>query len=129
MLNLNNYFDLQERALQVHGRRSELLAANLANADTPHYKARDIDFRQALAAEQRPATKLTVSHAAHFEAQGVGGSEEVLYRNPLHASMDGNSVDAQMEKSEFTQNALQFMANLTFMSRKISGLMGAIKGE
>lgn len=116
--------------LSVYGERSSLLASNLANADTPGYKARDIDFRAAMAkaAGEQPVLKTTNSRHLGGTGSATAGSE-LLYRIPTQPSLDGNTVNAQVEQSEFAQNALRYQSTLTFLGGKFKGLRSAIKGE
>jgi len=125
---IDRAFGVHAEALQLRARRGELLASNLANADTPNYKARDLDFRAALSTAQA-ATTLTTTHAGHLRAQGGGGSAQTLYRVPGQPSLDGNTVDTQIEQSKFAENAVRYRTSLSFLSSKIHGLMTAIKGE
>jgi flagellar basal-body rod protein FlgB len=112
-----------------------VLASNLANADTPNYKAQDLDFKTALRLADPGGTpdtgvRLVRTHAAH--ADGDTGSvvdQTLLYRTASQPSLDGNTVDANIEKSEFTQNALGYLVSLRFVSGRIQGLLTAIKGE
>lgn len=118
------------RNLQVYSQRSELLASNLANADTPGFKARDIDFRTVLgAAGDQLAMKTT--RAGHLGGADAASAEaiETLYRVPVQPSLDGNSVDSEIERGEFTQNAIRYQTTLTFLNGRLQGLRLAIKGE
>ena len=124
---IDRAFGVHAEALQLRARRGEMLASNLANADTPNYKARDLDFRNALS-EAQATTALTTTHAGHMRMQG-GGSAQALYRVPGQSSLDGNTVDTQIEQSKFAENAVRYRTSLRFLSGKISGLMTAIKGE
>ncbi len=129
---LDNYFGVHEQALLARATRAQLLAENIANADTPHYKARDIDFSAALASAHNEinAAQMRVTDAAHI---GVMDNErfgaEILFRTPHAASLDGNSVDGEFEKSEFLRNAVEYQASLKFLDGKIRSLMSAIKGD
>jgi flagellar basal-body rod protein FlgB len=130
-ISFDNILGIHERALMLRARRSEVLASNLANADTPGYKARDIDFKATL--EQSMSTQqgagMNATHAGHF-TNGAGGADgELLYRNPTQPSIDGNTVDSQVEKSKFAENALQYQASLSFIDGRLKGLMAAIRGE
>ena len=130
---LDNVFGVHEQGVRIRERRAELLASNLANADTPNYKARDIDFKQALAqaeAGTNPA-RMKNTHAKHLQTDGTatGMNTELMYRNPLQPSVDGNTVDSQQEKAQFIQNAMQYQASLSFLSGKIKTLKSALKGE
>ncbi len=123
---------IHPQALEIASRRLELLASNIANADTPNYKARDVDFRAALsqAASERSAAALTVTRPGHIgNATGPGGMAEPLYRVPNHASLDGNTVDSQLENAAFAENAVRYQAALDFVNSKLRGLRTAIKGE
>lgn len=142
-LDLNAYLGIEPDALKVYSKRAEVLAANLANADTPGYQARDIDFRAALAAAgsqgdtlQPAATSaqdVNAASTADGSAATAGGSistEQFLkYRVPLAPSLDGNTVDSQMEEAQFAQNTVRFQAALTFLQNRFSELTTAIIGQ
>ncbi|HVC31772.1 MAG TPA: flagellar basal body rod protein FlgB [Steroidobacteraceae bacterium] len=139
-LNLNAYLGIEPDALKVYAQRSEVLAANLANADTPGYLARDIDFRAALAAagsqggalQQAPASAgdLTAASAsASASASNVSTQQFLKYRVPLAPSLDGNTVDSQLEESKFAQNTVRFQAALTFLQSRFRELTTAIVGQ
>ncbi|HJW03010.1 MAG TPA: flagellar basal body rod protein FlgB [Azospira sp.] len=110
----NSHRDFQEAALNVYAKRQEVLAANIANADTPNYKARDLDFQSALAAaqaraEQQPV-ELKLTAAAHLPAKGLPppGPDNLLYHTPNQASADGNTVEMDVERSKFAENAVHY---------------------
>jgi flagellar basal-body rod protein FlgB len=128
---LDNALGIHASALSLRARRSELLAANLANADTPHYKARDIDFKAVLTEVQdaQQGNGLRLTHARHLTTAGAAGSPDPLYRIPLQPSVDGNTVDAQREKAEYMQNAIQYQASLHFIDGQIQTLRTAIRGD
>lgn len=130
---LDKVFGVHEQGIRIRSRRAEILASNLANADTPNYKARDIDFRQALnqAQQNTSADRMKVSHPKHIQrGLSAGGlTTDLLYRNPLQPSVDGNTVDTQQEKAQFVQNAMQYQASLRFLTGKIKAIKSAIKGE
>lgn len=123
-------FSSYDEALVLRAQRANVLASNLANADTPNYKARDIDFRAALSDVQGAALGLQRTRAGHLPAgeNSLAGVQQA-YRVPTHPSLDGNTVDAQQEQARFAENAVQYQATLTFLNGRISGLMGALKGE
>ncbi|HEY7887470.1 MAG TPA: flagellar basal body rod protein FlgB [Steroidobacteraceae bacterium] len=133
-LNLNAYLGIEPDALKVYSQRADVLAANLANADTPGYQARDIDFRAALATAGSPGDALqpTTTNPGDVTAATTGGSvstEQFLkYRLPLAPSLDGNTVDSQMEESQFAQNTVRYQAALTFLENRFSELTTAITG-
>ena len=105
-----------------------MLASNIANAATPGYKARDMDFERELARQvgDSPVRKASVRHMDNLA--GVS-SDGVQYRVPLNPSLDGNTVELSVEQMEFSENSLRYMTTLSFLNRRISGLMTAIKGE
>jgi len=131
--NLDAYLGVHAAALKVRSQRTELLATNLANADTPGYRARDIDFRTALAAAARPGggIHLATTSSRHIGAAPTDGTSpaELKYRVPLAPSLDGNTVDAQLEQAAFAENTVRYQATLQFLSSKFRGLMTAITGQ
>jgi flagellar basal-body rod protein FlgB len=138
---LDAYLGTHPAALKLREQRTELLARNLANADTPGYKAQDMDFRSALAAATSPAAApgaLQATRPGHFGVQpadaglneGAGSTEAFLrYRVPLAPSIDGNTVDAQLEQAAFADNAVRYQATLSFLQGKFRSLMTAITGQ
>jgi flagellar basal-body rod protein FlgB len=151
-LNLNTYRGLDPQALQLQGRRMEVIANNLANADTPNFKAQDFDFQSALAAAGAaagiggrsasaassgngavagpPAVTLGTTEARHLSTQSNADPQVTLqYRVPLAPSLDGNTVDAQLEQAAFAENTVRYQATLTFLSGKFRDLMTAITGS
>ena len=120
---------IHSTAVALRSRRAEILAANLANADTPGYQARDIDFREVLAAAD-DGSKLMTTRGRHFTAPGAAPDGVTLkYRQPLHASLDQNTVDVQAERAAFLDNAMRYQASMTFLNGRISGLVNALRGE
>ncbi len=116
--------------LAVYGKRSSLLASNIANANTPGYKARDIDFKAALSGAGKEQITLRTTRGNHIAGAGSGMSNpKILYRAPLQPSLDGNTVDSQQEKARFTENAIRYQSTLAFLGGKFKGLKLAIKGE
>jgi flagellar basal-body rod protein FlgB len=134
-VNLDQYLSVHTAALDVRARRGELIANNLANADTPGYQARDIDFRQAMArASGDPATgvSLTTTNSGHIggaNSDVPGMNPDLKYRTPLAPSLDGNTVDTQIEQAAFAENAVRYQATLTFLNNKFRGLLTAIMGS
>jgi flagellar basal-body rod protein FlgB len=162
---LDNYLGIDPQALTLEAQRTQLLAANLANADTPNYKARDIDFKSALAAAgsaggvassgaslalTSPGAPLqpmaampsvnglgSASNSSSSTTPSTTGSatigtvpdSEVKYRVPLAPSLDGNTVDEQLEESAFAENSVRYQATLTFLNSKLRDLMTAITGQ
>ena len=138
--NLDTYLGVHTQALKVREQRTELLARNLANADTPGYKAQDLDFRAALAATSPGSgaggfagpVATQAGHIGHdINAALDGGSTSAFlkYRTPLAPSLDGNTVDAQLEQAAFADNAVRYQATLQFLSSKFRSLLTAITGD
>lgn len=127
---LDNYFGVHAQALKIRGRRTEVLASNLANADTPGYKARDVDFESALKQADAGGRTLTTTQPGHIRTGTGGGAAggPLLYRVPLQPSQDGNTVDTQREQAAFSENAIRYQASLEFLGGRISSLVDAIKG-
>jgi flagellar basal-body rod protein FlgB len=136
---LDQTFAFHEQALRLRVQRHQLLASNIANADTPNYKARDIDFRavlqQAIAtqASGQAATTLSTTSAGHMHAGGQAAASpavqaDALYRTAQQPSVDGNTVDMDVERMQFMDNTMHYEANLTFLNSKIKSLLAAIQG-
>jgi flagellar basal-body rod protein FlgB len=126
---IDQAFGLSATALQLFGRRAEVIAANLANADTPGYKARDIDFKAVLQGVMNEDLTMRRTAEGHIDT-GTGGLDpQLLYRVPMQPSADGNTVDAQLEQAQFAQNAVRHQASYTFLDATIKNLLSAIKGE
>ena len=124
---------IHEKALNFRAQRAEVLANNIANADTPNFKARDLDFSAVLAeqAQQRESgMRMQRTHEQHFALEGVELADPALrFRRQMHAALDQNSVDMQQEQARYAENAVQFQASFTFLNSKFKGLMGALRGE
>lgn len=131
---IDKHLGVHAQALNLRSQRTELLAANLANADTPGFRARDIDFKSALAqasGNAKPGVQLQTTNAAHIGPKQVSGAPgpELKYRTPLAPSLDGNTVDAQLEQAAFAENTVRYQATLQFLNSKFRGLMTAITGQ
>ena len=124
---------IQPRALTVAARRLELLAANMANADTPGFKARDIDFRTALQnaldTANANASTLTTTSPGHLQPEAQTPAGPPQYRIPNHPSLDGNTVDTQLEQAAFAEVAVRYQASLDFIDGSVSELRRALRGE
>jgi flagellar basal-body rod protein FlgB len=124
---LDSFFGISGEALRLRGRRLDIIASNIANAATPNYKARDLDFGAALAAARGPS-RLEQTSNLHLGGAPAGGAE-ALYRVPQQASLDGNTVELASEQVAFAENAVRYETTLSILSGRISTLMSAIKGE
>lgn len=134
-LNLDTYLGVHADALKLQSKRMEVIADNLANADTPGYKARDIDFRAAMSnaggagGASAPVT-LATTNPGHLGTDPTAEANANLkYRVPLAPSLDGNTVDAQQEQAAFADNTVRYQATLTFLSSRFKSLMTAITGQ
>ncbi|WP_044409773.1 flagellar basal body rod protein FlgB [Thiomicrospira microaerophila] len=131
----NSIFGIHESAMLVRRDRAEVLANNLANADTPNFKARDIDFRKAihevsLSADTRFKPDMQRTNARHLEGFAELSTRDYLkYRMPTQPSLDGNTVETHIEKAKFAENALHYQATLEFLDSRIKSISGALKGE
>jgi len=131
-INFDNAFGNHALALTLREKRADVLAANLANSDTPGYKARDVDFQALLKSAQDNPTYLTMTSPGHLNGAGgtgAGDFPELLYRTPAQPSLDGNSVEAEEEKSRYAENALAYQTSLRFLNGKITSLLTAIRGD
>ena len=129
-MKLDQVFGIHEQALRLRARRSEVLASNLANADTPGYKARDFDFNAMLRKELPAPVRLVSTHARHIQADnGIVAISQMAYRIPQQASLDGNTVEVEREQSEFSANAMRYQASLRFLDGRIKSLKLALKGN
>lgn len=129
---IDSYLGVHAQALAIESRRTQLLAANLANADTPNYKARDLDFKAALERATTPGAGAAPGPAGATAggATGPAGSDaDLLYRVPLAPSLDGNTVDPQLEQAAFAENAVRYQATLTLLNTRLRSLMTAITGQ
>lgn len=125
---LQNPLGIHATALKLREQRTTVLASNIANVDTPNYKARDLDFKAIMEAT-KPGTMRT-NHSEHFSIAGLDNElGNIKYRNPRAASLDGNTVEVDTENSLFTDNAMRYQATSTFLNSKIKGVMTALRGE
>jgi flagellar basal-body rod protein FlgB len=125
----DSVFGLNAPALALWQRRSEVIASNLANADTPGYQARDLDFRSALQQASGESNQLQLSTPTAGQIQPNGSdAEQLKYRTPMQPSMDGNTVDTQVEQAAFAANTVHYQASLSFINGSIQTLRLAING-
>ena len=127
---LDNAFGISAQALAFRSQRSSVLAANIANAETPQYFARDYDFKAVLAqAASGYDAKLATSDDAHIDIGANGRYGEALYRIPTKSSDNNNTVEEEIEQAAFSENALRYQTSLQFLNGTIRSLKLAIKGE
>lgn len=131
-ISFENALGIHQHALEARVKRAEVLANNLANADTPGFKARDLDFQAMMqqAQDTMGGFAMSKTHEGHMDVSGgTGGDSELLYRVPSQPSVDGNTVDTQAEQSRFMRNAMDYQASFQFLNSKFTGLTKALKGE
>lgn len=140
---INIDFGVTAQALQIRAQRATMIANNIANADTPGYKAVDLDFRQVLAniADEQgmslpgESDGMARTHSGHFLDRASGLNQYLIdplspqYRNPSQPALDGNTVDTQMEKAAFAENQLRYEASVQFLDDKVSSLKKAFRGN
>ncbi|MAR92463.1 MAG: flagellar basal body rod protein FlgB [Pseudomonadota bacterium] len=132
-ISIDKHMALYQNALELRSQRASVLANNIANADTPGYKARDLDFQQMLRARMGETSELTpaaTTHQRHFSTLPQGEALSGLkYRNPSQPAIDGNTVDGQTEKTAYARNSMEFQAAFRFLNGKVKSLLSAIRGE
>ncbi len=132
-LSLDKALGILPASVNLQARRTELLASNIANADTPDYKSRDFDFSATLAQAQGKGGGLELARtsASHLTLAGQGTSldPEFLYRIPAQPSLDGNTVDPQLERAAFAESAMRYQSTLEFLNRRVSGIRSALRRE
>ncbi|GAB3421973.1 flagellar basal body rod protein FlgB [Massilia agilis] len=134
---LDDYLRFQETALALRAQRQEILASNIANADTPNYKARDFDFQgalqDALTKQSSPAGVLATTNARHIPRGTPDGNTlpdgtQLQYRVPTQNTVDGNTVDMDVERAQFADNALRYEAGVTVLNQQIRAMLAAVQG-
>jgi len=130
-VSLDNEFALHGAALALESQRSEILAGNLANIETPGYQARDIDYQSIMqsVAHSLQTTSTSTSTTAQTTPAGSLGSDDLLYRIPYQTTQDGNTAELGPEQTRFDQNAMAFKTSLRFMNYTIAGIKEAISGD
>jgi len=126
---MESVLGIHEAALSFRARRMEVLAANLANADTPHYQARDLTFSAVLDERMSAARQLATTDARHIRIDPLASRETLQYRNPHQPSLDGNTVEPDLELARYAENAVSYQATLLFASGKISQMRMALTGS
>jgi len=118
-------------AIRLRSQRTQILASNIANVDTPNYKARDLSFGDTLAGAMGNRLPMKATDSRHLKDRGSVASShaQVLYRNPEAPSLDGNTVDKDLEQARFAENALRYQASLQFMQNRVGSLIRSLKGE
>lgn len=127
---LDSALGVSPQVLALRAKRTELLSANIANTNTPGYKARDIDFAAAMKNATGVQQAMTRTNDLHLNASGgMGADAELLYRIPSQPSLDGNTVESQREHAQIMDNAIRYQASLGFLDGRIKSLRTAIRGQ
>ena len=146
MNKLDAALNFHQTALRVRNQRQELLASNIANADTPQYKARDLDFKSAMQAAMNPGTSnigstgaaptsnggMQQTNPSHLSGQGSSGylsAGDPLFRSVVQGSVDGNTVDMDVERNAYVDNGIRYEASLTMITGQIKKMLSAINGQ
>ena len=132
---LDEVFGFHENALRLRAQRQQLLASNLANADTPHYKAKDMDFGKAMQSAllqgrnaSQAAGSLSQTNTSHLSGELSAQLPNTFLRKATQNNLDGNTVDMDVERNEFVQNAMHYEADVSFAQSEIKGLLSVIQG-
>ena len=128
MPSFTEHLGFHASALQLRSRRNEMLASNIANAATPNFKARDLDFDTELKRINKIGNIQTTNNS-HFASIQKRIGKDSVYRLPIHPSLDGNTVEMAVEQMQFSENVMRYQTTLSFLNNKIAGLKSAIKGE
>ena len=128
MSSIKQYLDIHSQALSLRNKKNEIIASNIANAATPNYKARDLDFNMEMSRHLKTGN-LTITNDKHIPLMRPVSHKGVSFREPLQQSLDGNTVELAVEQMEFSENSIRYSTTLSFLNSKISGLMSAIRGE
>ena len=128
MPSFTEHLGFHASALQLRSRRNEMLASNIANAATPNFKARDLDFDTELKRINKIGNIQTTDNS-HFASIQKRIGKDSVFRLPIHPSLDGNTVEMAVEQMQFSENVMRYQTTLSFLNNKIAGLRSAIKGE
>ncbi|HEY5799679.1 MAG TPA: flagellar basal body rod protein FlgB [Burkholderiaceae bacterium] len=133
---LDQYLRFHESALSIRAQRQQLLASNMANADTPNYKARDVDFNSALQGAlsrgTQPQSPLATTSPKHLpgtpDADTGPGGAPLMYRGVVQGAVDGNTVDMDVERNQFADNAIRYEAGITMTNMLIKDMLASLQG-
>lgn len=133
MADIGNHVGVYSKALDLRAQRHQMLASNIANADTPHYKARDFDFQQAMASAMSgrvgdTALPMATTARGHLAGSGDSGGVRLQYRSETQSAVDGNTVDMDVERAQIADNAIQYQILTQLIGDKFRGLRTAMSG-
>ena len=125
---IEGHLKVHSESLALRSKRNEILSSNIANAATPNFKAKDLDFHEMLN-NKMGFGEVNTNDRRHFKVS-IGPNEQgVKFRQNVTPSKDGNTVELHVEQMQFSENVMRYQSSLEFLNRKIAGLMSAIKGE
>ena len=124
---IDSALGVHQQALSVRSRRMELLGLNIANSDTPNFKAKDVDFKSVLQAAH--TSNLSITNKAHLPLTDSGSPDGEMYRIPYDVSFDGNTVEMNVEQAKFGQAAADYQATLNILENRIGGIRKALRGD
>ena len=124
---IDRAFSLNEKSLNVRAQRMEVLSRNIANADTPHFKAQDIDFKSVM--KSASDTAVVTTNARHLSEGPDQTANGLKYRIPFNVSFDGNTVELPVEQAKFGQYAAEYQTTLSILENRISGIRKALRGD
>ena len=128
MSSFDNIFGIHQQALLVREKRMSVLSENIANAETPNYKSRDIDFKAAMSASSNRYMDLQKTNSGHMESSDIGRAFDV-FRIPINESADGNTVELHHQQSEFGKESGRYLATVQFIENRVGGIRRALRGE
>lgn len=130
---LDEALSFHQNALRLRAQRQELIASNIANADTPNYKARDLDFnsamQNAMAGIEKAGFNTAKTSPKHLDGKPSSVGGDALFRPVVQGSVDGNTVDMDVERNQFVDNAVRYEASLVMLNARLKGIMTAIQGQ
>ena len=124
---IDQAFSSHEKTLALRSQRMEILSRNIANADTPNFKAQDIDFKQVLKSAE--STQMKTTQAGHISEAQIDGDKGLKFRVPFNVAFDGNTVELPVEQAKFGQSAADYQATLSILENRISGIRKALRGD
>lgn len=131
-LSFDKAFGIHQHSIVARSRRAEVLSNNIANADTPNYKARDLDFQEVMRnakSRARSASQITTTHEKHFKATSSVLDETYFVVPDQPDTGDGNTVNVQLERNKFLENSMEYQASLRFLTGRIQGIKKALTGQ
>ena len=121
-------FGIHQQALDLRGQQMEVIARNIANSDTPHFKARDLDFKAVLN-ETQSGHSLKTTQSMHIKSASSMGQGDMVYTTPYNTSADGNTVELSVEQAKYGKAAAEYQATLRFLEGSMSGVRKALRGD